>query len=155
MEIQEQLEVFAEAERLELNVADLYYLYAELFPEDKEFWENIAREEENHAALLIGLKVYLKKEVLPPEVFSKNVEELRSVNRTILSKIEKYPIEKPSKKIAYEFAKALENSAYELHYQKLIVGVSDSTVLYKFQLLNGADKDHAERIGALIKSYNL
>lgn len=152
MNIQEQMEVFEEAEKLELNIADLYYLYAELFTDDKEFWEKIALEEENHAALLQGLKVYLKKEVLPPEVFSQNLKDLIAINSNIGSKIEKYKAEKPEKKIAYEFARALENSAFELHYQRLVEGISDSVIIYKLQFLNGADKDHAERIGKLIQS---
>ncbi len=45
-------QLIREAIQLELNVAKLYLLFHDLFPEDGDFWWQLVIEEENHAALL-------------------------------------------------------------------------------------------------------
>jgi len=42
---------------LEQCMSELYFLYTNLYPEDREFWWKLANEEINHASLLkSGLK---------------------------------------------------------------------------------------------------
>lgn len=41
-----------ESIKLEVNLAKLYTVFNDLFPEDEEFWFQLAMEERGHAALL-------------------------------------------------------------------------------------------------------
>ncbi len=144
-------EILDQAVKLELNVADLYLLYKDQFKEDRSFWKKMAQEEKNHAALLELAKDFSEK--FPKEIIYDNLENLKSVNQEIEETIEKYKQNIPSKKEAYEYAFNLENSAYELHYQKLVTSDSSDISIRTFQKLNGDDKDHADRIRKLIDSH--
>jgi len=46
---------------IESIVGRLYRLYAGRFPERRDFWNDLAREEENHAQLIESLRKYCKK----------------------------------------------------------------------------------------------
>ena len=146
----EKKELLEEAIQLELNVSNLYRLYSEKFEEDSEFWKQMTKEEVEHAALLELAKDFFDK--FPKKIIYENLDILKSVNKGIKDTIEKYKKELPAKNKAYEYAFALENSAYELHYQKLLTDKSDSEAIKTFQKLNGDDKDHAERIQKLLST---
>lgn len=45
-----------ESIKLELNVADLYKILLNTFPEDSELWSTLVREEEKHADLIQSMK---------------------------------------------------------------------------------------------------
>ena len=38
--------------QLEKDISELYHFFAEIYPEDSEFWNQLVLEENNHAALL-------------------------------------------------------------------------------------------------------
>jgi hypothetical protein len=46
---------------IELTVGKLYGVYAKKFPENAHFWDDIVKEEENHARLIRTLTAHLKK----------------------------------------------------------------------------------------------
>ena len=145
-------ELLEEARRLELNMAKLYIFYSENFKEDSEFWRQIAKEETEHAALLKVVEDFSDK--FPEGIIYTNLDELKNTNKYILDAIEKYRKKSPTKQKAYKQAIELEESAYELHYQKLASIKLDSEVLKRFQKLNADDKDHAERIKKLLSKYD-
>jgi rubrerythrin len=143
----EKEEILEEAIQLELNMSNLYLFYRESF-EDKAFWKQMAKEEREHAALLELAKDFFDK--FPKEIIYNNLNELKGVNKDIKDTIDKYKKELPARGEAYEYAFGVENSAYELHYHKLLTDKSNSEEIKTFQKLNAADKDHAERINKLL-----
>lgn len=46
---------------IELTVSKLYKVYAQKYPEHKDFWEGLVKEEEHHAELMGSLIQQLKK----------------------------------------------------------------------------------------------
>ncbi|MGB8247929.1 MAG: rubrerythrin family protein, partial [Chlorobium sp.] len=80
-----------ESIKLELNLAKLYTVLNDLFPEDEDFWWQLAMEERGHAALL----QQEKKQPQPLEFFPENLlagdlEALIQANSRIAGLIEQY-----------------------------------------------------------------
>ena len=143
-------ELLEEARQLELKMADLYFFYHEKFMEDKDFWLQMAKEEVEHAALLEVAGDFFDK--FPKELILDNLDTIKSANKKIKDTIEKYKIKLPAREEVYKFAIDMENSAYELHYQKLATEQSSEEKVGTFQKLNASDKDHAIRIQDLLAS---
>jgi hypothetical protein len=57
---QEDLESLELMARNEEQVSRLYHLYAQKLPEKKEFWEQIAVEEDGHAEIIRGIIPYIQ-----------------------------------------------------------------------------------------------
>ncbi|MFC1576591.1 ferritin family protein [Candidatus Omnitrophota bacterium] len=144
-------ELLDEAIRLESNVADLYFLYSKIFRDDREFWLKIADEEMRHASLLRVVTDFVDFGSYIHDIIYANLGELKQVNKDIKEKITQFKKESPSMEVAYKYAIALENGAYELHYQKLVTGTPNTQTLEALQRLTGDDKDHADRITKLLK----
>jgi len=47
--------------KLELTVSKLYKVYAQKYPEYKNFWNELVKEEEGHAQLMKSIEKYIKK----------------------------------------------------------------------------------------------
>lgn len=135
---------------LELLVSDLYSFYEEIFPEDSDFWWELASEEKNHASLLGSMRTCLEKGILPKEAIFDKLETLKEVNSQIQNLISKYKKTTPSYEEAYYEAVKLESSASELHHNQMMTRESDSNIIKIFQSLDNADVDHAKRISDLI-----
>lgn len=136
-----------ESIRLELNVADLYMLFSDLFKEDAEFWWGLCLEEKNHAALLrSGRESFLQRGAFPEELVGSNLAELKGANEMLVDTIRKYGETAPTRKEAFELALHLEESAGEIHFQNAMKDAAGSPFLKVFQKLNMDDKDHARRI---------
>jgi hypothetical protein len=135
---------------LELLVSDLYSLYTDLFPEDKDFWWKLAMEEQNHASLLESGRVYLEKGILPEEAVFENLGMLNEAKIRIQNLISKYQESAPPYEDAYYEAVKVESSAAELHYQLMMTRETDSKIIKIFQSLDGEDTAHAKRISDLI-----
>ena len=135
---------------LELLVSDLYSLYADLFPEDKDFWWKLSMEEQNHASLLESGRAYLEKGILPEEAVFQNLDMLNKTKDRIQELIIHYKESAPSYEDAYYEAVKIESSAAELHYQLMMTRESDSKIIKIFQSLDGDDTDHAKRISDLL-----
>ena len=50
---------------MEQVVANIYNSFAQLFPEEKLFWEDLARDEEDHASWLSNVKFFEMIDLLP------------------------------------------------------------------------------------------
>lgn len=149
---QELSKLIDEAITLELRVGDLYTIFGKAFPEDSDFWGELASEEQNHAAQLAGARDTLMAE---GEFWSKLLpskgELLISANNKLSSLLRKCKESPPSREEAFEVALELEQSAGELHYQRAMEDSPESEAMKIFQELNNGDEDHARRIRAYMR----
>lgn len=147
--------IIDEAEKLELNVAELYTVFAKAFPGDFDFWYKLVEEEHNHAALLHGLK-----EVAPviggsvPDIVPQSLDSLLATNKKLRAVISRFKSH-PERKAAFKLALEIENSAGEIHFQKFMEMRSVSGDYEVFQNLNREDKDHAKRIKKYMEDHNI
>ena len=145
-----------ESINLELNVAELYLAFYNLFPEDAAFWWKLTLEEENHAALLrTGKELYLPRNKFPRDLVHILLQDLIDKNKELNSLIEEYENNPPSREEAFNIALRIENSAYELHYQRFMDKEPSSRMEEIFQQLNQDDKNHVEKISAYMKHHNI
>ena len=136
-----------EAVQLETNVGKLYLRFRECFPEDEAFWGQLAIEENNHAELIrSAVDFFMAGDVIPEQVLLAPLASLRAANRKLSKRLEEYARKPPSRAEAFYVALATENSAGEIHFQRLVTESANSRVVELFQQLNTDDKDHAERI---------
>jgi ferritin len=141
---------------LELNVAELYLVFYNLFSEDAAFWWKMTVEEKNHAALLrSGKELYLPRNKFPPALVHGLLQDLINTNKELNSLIEEYEHNPPSREEAFNIALSIENSAYELHFQKFMDKKPSSRMEEIFQQLNQDDKNHAEKISMYMKQHNI
>lgn len=131
---------------LEKNIAVLYNLYSNLFPDDSEFWWELSNEEKNHASLLESATAYLKIGRLPESLLRIENHKFKRIVNEVTDNISSFKNEKPDKEKAYNFALELESSAYEAHFQKIMTNDSENMVIKILKNLNKDDKDHFERI---------
>jgi len=145
--------LFDESVKLEHHVADLYFLFHELFLEDKAIWWQLALEERNHAALIRSGKEFFKPlGKFPHELLAPVLQHLKDTNSRLSSQIKKLKETSPSREEAFKIALEIENSAGELHYQKFMDRKVNSKLQDIFQQLNKDDKDHAKRISSYMES---
>lgn len=141
-----------EAIELELQVADIYLLFSQAYPEDEEFWQQLAGEENNHATLLRRAREsFMKAEELPGDLVPEDPRELVEANIWLRSLVVEFSRQPPGREIAFMTALTIEGSAGEIHYQKAMVSPTDSIVLRSFQELNGDDAEHLGRIRMYMK----
>ena len=72
-----------ESIKLELNIADVYMFFYNTFPEDSDFWWEMALEEKGHANLIkSGRDTFLGK--FPPKLLAPSVQTLNNSNNTTI-----------------------------------------------------------------------
>ncbi len=154
--MKEDLEkIIDEAIQLEMNVAELYQLFHELFPEDAQFWKQLSSEEEHHATLLRTVKLMEASDLLfSLEALPGGWEELNKTNQKIGQAIEDFR-QNPDRHQAFHLAFELENSAGELHYNIFMKSKYNKRGAAVFRDLNGDDMDHASRIEKYMKQNHI
>ena len=94
---------------------------------------------------------FLSEGFFPNEIFP-SMEDLQEANKELVSMLEQYAIQPPTREEAFRLALKTEISAGEIHYQTAMAkSTEDSEMLRLFQTLNQDDKDHAKRIRAYMK----
>jgi hypothetical protein len=141
------LEIIEQSYQLEMNAARLYTLFADLFEEDHQFWEQLAKEEVNHATLVTKCKNFPDSD-LPKELLADSFEELEEVNARMDELYEQFAKTPPSRKEAFKVATQIERSAGEIHFQEFMQGNAGLWLGDVFRDLNADNKDHAKRIAA-------
>jgi hypothetical protein len=113
------LESFSEVERL---VGKVYYRFSHLFmdqPELRDFWWEMARQEEQHALILLACKIVIQNyedEALDPSISRENAERLKDHIRSYLSEgTPAIGVEK-----AFRIALDIETSEIDVIYGKLV-----------------------------------
>ena len=148
MKIEEQLsQIVEETIKLEQNVAELYNMFSDAFPEDFNFWKELFWEEKHHASLIdTGKNVLMSSGEFPRELLSDSLQVLVEANNKIRSLLKQCTDKMPSRAEAFNIAISLEESAGEIHYQRTMDNESSSEYIKMWQKLNEDDKDHALRI---------
>lgn len=141
-----------ETMRLKYHASKLYTIFREICPEDAPFWWRLVLEESNHAALIkSGVDYFMDSGVFPQEILDRRLVDLHAANEELVSLIEAYDENPPSRETAFQVALRLKNSTVEKHFQHIITAPTDSKTLKLFQRLNAEDKDHAKRVLAYMK----
>lgn len=146
-----------ESIRLELQVANLYLLYKNMFPEDADFWGKLMLEEVNHASILRSLKeCFAPVDLWTQGLLAPVLVDLQTVNGKLTGLLGKCREGKPPRAEAFWVALELEQSAGELHFQEFMETVEPFSELDKvFKRLNGDDRDHAKRIRLYMASQGI
>lgn len=110
---------FAEIERL---VSKIYYRFSHLFltrPELRDFWWEMAREEEQHASILVACRAVIVNyddEALDPLISRQKADELNARLRTFLAQgTPELDVEG-----AFKIALDIESSEIDVIYGKLL-----------------------------------
>ncbi len=134
-----------ESIKLELNVAEIYMFFYNTFPEDSDFWREMALEEEGHANLIkSGRDTFLDQ--FPSKLLAPSVQTLCNTNKKLISLLKEYKEKPPSRGTAFNIALNIEQSTGELHFQLAMEKSFTSSIMKIFQELNNDYKDHANRI---------
>ena len=146
-------QIIEESLKLELNVADLYELFSNAFPEDSSFWNKLSLEEKNHADLIkTGKELLATCDEFPPKILAASLDEIIKANNKLSSLLKEYKNKAPLKEDAFAAAIFLEEAAGEIHFQNAISKDTNSSYIKIFQELNKDDKDHAQRIREYMNS---
>ena len=134
-----------ESIRLELNIADIYMVFYNTFPEDSDFWWKMTSEEKSHANLIkSGRDTFLDQ--FPPKLLAPSLQKLCNTNKKLISLLKEYKEKPPSRETAFNIALNIEQSTGELHFQLAMEKSFTSSIMKIFQELNNGYKDHANRI---------
>lgn len=134
---------------IEASCAEVYRAYAELFPEEREFWEALSREEENHARLYIAGEFFrfigdsAGKLSLPPSVFiDRTLEYIDNIKKRLQLKSPLSPGE------ALEMALKVEESLAESYLFEIPEGGDAALMTFKKLLVD--TRTHIDRIKELM-----
>jgi len=140
-------ELIDESIALELNAAELYKVFSESIPEDKDFWWQLHLEEKSHATLIRAAKdSFLKRGKFPYDLVAGSIDDLNASNTKISALTDTFRAGKPTRRQACEVAIELENESGESHYMSFMEKDAETAVETVFQQLNRGDKDHERRI---------
>ncbi|MCP4253521.1 MAG: hypothetical protein GY775_08935 [Candidatus Scalindua sp.] len=133
--------------KLELNVADVYKIFYNTFPEDSELWLRLVLEEEKHADLIQSMKgTFLLPRQFPSELLAPSMEMLGKTNNRLISMLKKYSKKPPLRESAFKIALDIERSAGEFNFQLAAEKSPDSGVMKIFQELNKDCRNHTKKI---------
>lgn len=148
--------IIDESISLELNVSRLYAVFYNAFEEDEDFWWKLTLEEKNHAALIRSGKNYFRTiNRFPEKLLHDRLEDLMGINERLISLIEEFKENPPSREQAFNLAYRVENSAGELHFQEFMEREPGSKIDEIFQQLNRDDVEHGKRIRDYMKEHGI
>lgn len=144
------------ASELEILMADIYTIFSESLPEDSVFWEQMAHEEKNHAALIRSVESSqeMSTEFLanfPRDILEENIRT-REWATDIFIRLSR---NRPDRRTAFRTAIEIETCAGEVHYQNIMSKKIDSWFIRVFQELNEFDLDHLKRIHYYAREHNI
>jgi ferritin len=141
-----------ESIQLELNLARLYTLFNDHFPEDEDFWWQLSMEERSHAALLQQEKKQPQPlQFFPENLLSKDLDALKANNARIIAESERFAASPCSREQALNLALHIEMSAGEAHFQEFMESETGSLTADLFKQLASEDQNHAKRIREYMK----
>jgi rubrerythrin len=136
-----------ESIELELNVADVYKLFLNTFPEDSELWSRLVSEEEKHADLIQSMKsTFLLPHQFPSDLLVSSVEILKKTNKRLIAKIKEYGKKPPLRESTFKIALDIERSAGEFSFNLAAEKLPESSIMKIFQMLNKDCRGHTEKI---------
>jgi hypothetical protein len=136
-----------ESIKLELNVAGVYRIFLNTFPEDSELWSKLIREEEKHADLIQSMRSsFLLPRQFPSDLLASPMRMLKKTNNRLVSILKKYNKVQPLRESAFKVALDIERSAGEFNFQLATEKLPDSGIMKIFQTLNKDCRNHTEKI---------
>ncbi len=136
---------------VETICAEVYRALSGLFPEARDFWNGLAIEEDNHAAILVIASGYQRAGKLHEGIEC----PLPLVNKTlglIKEMREKIKNRNISLKEALETSISIEQSLSESYFMEFMNKETDSSALIRLQKLLFDNQSHIEKIRKFIKS---
>jgi len=150
-DIGEKIELAA---RLESRIGDLYLEFSKLFPQDRNFWWQLALEEKNHASILeSGQVTFVPVDAFPEKLVPPDLDELLSLHSDLDSIFEVLPTF--NRKTAFQKALDIENWTVEYYYQQAMDEKHPDPYLLHFQKLNRESGNHIEQIQAYLESQGI
>jgi len=133
--------------KLELNVADVYKVFLNTFPEDSQLWSKLIQEEEKHADLIGSMRSsFLLPNQFPSDLLASSIEMLEETNKRLTSILKKYTRKPPIRESIFKVALDIERSAGEFDFQLAAEKLPDSGIMKIFQELNRDCKNHTKKI---------
>jgi len=133
--------------KLELNVADVYKVFLNTFPEDSELWLRLIQEEEKHADLIQSMRsTFLLPRQFPSDLLASSRQMLAKTNNRLVSILKKYRKKPPLRESAFKVALDIERSAGEFNFQLATEKLPDSGIMKIFQELNRDCRNHTKKI---------
>jgi hypothetical protein len=149
MENKHLSDLIDESIRLEMNAAQLYRIFSEVYTDDSDFWWQLHLEEKSHATLIRAARdSFIKRGNFPTALIMDSIEDLKASNRKIENLIKQFTAAPLEQHDACRAAVALENESGELHFTKFMDKETTDSLESVFQQLNRGDKAHEERIRA-------
>ncbi|MDG4475469.1 hypothetical protein [Thiovibrio frasassiensis] len=145
------------SEKLEKGIAELYSLFSQALPQDREFWTQLSFEEKNHAALIASIKetfVPLGKE-FPTEILAWSRNEVDKANKIVTDCLSAFTESAQDREKIFNLALELELAAGEIHFQCFMKKKPSTMLEEMFQQLNMEDKDHSLRLHAYMKKHGI
>lgn len=131
---------------LELNVAEIYKIFADNNKEDYIFWMQLYNEENNHAILLETCIEFINNDIDISNILPDNIDNLIDTNNKLIDIKEEYK-KTFGRELSFEIAMNIEATASESHYQNIMTNESDENkILDIIKKLNKEDIDHYNRI---------
>jgi 1,2-phenylacetyl-CoA epoxidase catalytic subunit len=106
-------EILDALREIELIAAELYQKFSHSFREDRVFWESLAQDEENHAAMVTELKNTLFKNGSPFEIGKINIFVLSTYRQGLTSQIERLQKGQLARRSAFFIARDFEKTLVE------------------------------------------
>jgi rubrerythrin len=136
----------------ETGCAEVYRMFGSMLPEARDFWDELAREEENHAAILAVGRGFQKagkltEEVVPVAFPMANIQGTIDLAREIKAKARDREI---SMEEALGMALSLEETLCESYFEEVRTNKGDSRFAAALQRLLIHTRSHMEKIREVI-----
>jgi hypothetical protein len=113
-------EILDTLREIELLAAELYSRFSVSFPHDRVFWQDLSKDEENHAAMVTELKNTLLKNGAPFEILKINLLALASYRKGIVSDIDRLQRGELGRRNAFFIARDFEKTLIEHSFYSTI-----------------------------------
>lgn len=144
-------ELIEASSRLEKNVGKIYQILSRKFPEDRQFWWQLAMEEEHHSSLYDSfLRGYMLLNVFPSEIVDHDLAGIQKANERLEADLSGMDQWERTKVQFYEYALEIEQLASEGKFQQAMTEEDPSRFLQMVQRLNADNIRHKERIQEML-----
>jgi rubrerythrin len=136
---------------IETGIAAIYRGFARMFPEAKDFWSNLAMEEENHAAILTIAAEYEKRGRLPVSLAPRSWSQIRETLELLSTVRKSIEGANVSLQEALEIALRLEAATREYHLLQVKASETNSVILAALQSLAIDNGWHVQKIDSFLR----
>ena len=146
---EDEIRLFSMITEQEQMVALIYMKFSELFPEDKDFWWQLAMEEKCHASIGKSIQeIFAPLKLYPAEFLAEPLDKLSASiaeKKKLLETLDKNP-EKLSREDAVNSALEIEDSDVEKIFQEIMEKIPQTRQDRLFQRLNKDTSDHIRKL---------